>query len=228
MIFFSNSSVPGTKSIDSTASYRIPIGLNFLIALIIVAGMLIIPESPRWLVSKHKDEQALASLRKINRDQPDPEAVVDVEFKSFIDSRKEEEELSGSGGWGEIFSIPIERRKLFLVWGILVGQQIGGVQFIFSYTTTFFKSIGLTDEFLVTIIVDVIEVFGVLCSFLLVNRIGRRPLLIYTSIPMFISLFVTGALGTIDARTETQNRTIAAMICIYVFFFNLAWGPLAW
>lgn len=100
----------------------------------------------------------------------------------------------------------------------------------YSYTTVFFESIGLNNSFEVTIIVDVIEVVGVLCSFLLVNRFGRRPLLLSTSAIMFIALFVVGGLGTIaeDQRTDTQSKVIAAMICIYVFFFNLAWGPLAW
>lgn len=120
--------------------------------------MFLIPESPRWLVSKHRDEQALAGLKRINKDQPDPEAVIEVEFKSFLQARQEEEELSGEGGWGNMFATPVERRKLFLVFSILVGQQIGGVQFIFSYTTTFFRDVGITDEFLVTIIVDVVEV----------------------------------------------------------------------
>lgn len=69
-----------------------------------------------------------------------------------------------------------------------------------------------------------------MCSFLLINRFGRRPLLIWTSVIQFISLFVIGGLGTIskEARTTTQNNTIAGMICLFVFFFNLAWGGLAW
>jgi SP family sugar:H+ symporter-like MFS transporter len=102
---------------------------------------------------------------------------------------------------------------------------------IFSYTTTFFARAGISDAFLVTIIVDVIEVVGVLCSFLIVNRFGRRPLLIYTSIPMAASLFVAGGLG-VDRNglpvTVGEQHALVAMICIYVFCFNLAIGPLAW
>lgn len=93
---------------------------------------------------------------------------------------------------------PVERRKLFATVGILVSQQISGVQFIFSYTTTFFTLVGLDDTFVITvsqseyptiilrltryfqIIVDCIEVLGVICSFFIVGRFGRRPLLLYT------------------------------------------------
>lgn len=135
----------------------------------------------------------------------------------------------GKMGWGSLMH-GVERRKLLIVCGTLTAQQISGVQFIFSYTTTFFANSGVDDAFLITIIVDIIQVVGVLCSFFLVNRFGRRPLLLSTSVPMFIALFVCGGLGTIPTleRNTAQNRCLIAMICIYVFFFNLAWGPLAW
>jgi hypothetical protein len=119
--------------------------------------------------------------------------------------------------------------------GILVSQQISGVQFIFSYTTTFFELVGLEDTFIITIVVDCIEVLGVIGSFFIVGRFGRRPLLIYTGIFMFITLLVVGALGAVAGHRDFQayfvghkalGKAIAAMICLYVFAFNLAWGPI--
>lgn len=218
----------GSHDLTSTWAYRIPIIVNLGIVAVIVVGMFIIPESPRWLLTKDRDEKAMAALRKINSGQDDPELIASVEFKAFSQAR-DEDRASKGGGWASLLH-GVERRKFLAVVGILIGQQIGGVQFIFSYTTTFFSAVGIGSPFIITIVIDIIEVFGVLCSFLVVNRIGRRPLLLYTSIPMFISLFVVGGIGTIDtaARTVTQNRTIAAMIAIYVYFFNVAWGPLAW
>ncbi|CAO1613143.1 unnamed protein product [Parajaminaea phylloscopi] len=217
----------GTHAMTTTWAYRIPMILNLAIVAVIVAGMFVIPESPRWLVSKDRDDEALAALRKINAGQEDPERVAAAEMRSFTQARQDEREAKGESGWSTMLR-GVERRKLLCVVGILGAQQIGGVQFIFSYTTTFFAAVDLNDAFLVTIIVDIIEVVGVLVSFLLVNRFGRRPLLLLTSVPMFISLFVMAALGTIDGPTTTQKRTIAGMLCVFVFFFNLAWGPLAW
>lgn len=96
-------------------------------------------------------------------------------------------------------------------------------------------------------ITDIVEVFGVLCSFMVVNRIGRRPLLLSTTVLMAIVLLICGGLGTIPAesRSKSVNSAIASMIIIYVLYvttappvhipthlfssiFNLAWGPLAW
>ncbi|KAE8249445.1 hypothetical protein A4X13_0g5207 [Tilletia indica] len=220
----------GTKGLESTASYRIPIAINIGIVAIIATGIWLVPESPRWLINKDRDEDAKRALRRINKTQLNPAAVVEAEYATFVAARNNERELAQTqkGGWMELLRNPVERRKFLLVLGVLASQQIGGVQFIFSYTTTFFRDVGVDNEFMVTIVVDVIEVAGVLVSFPLVARYGRRPLLLLTSIPMFIALFVMAALGTIDGRTQLENRVIAACICIYVFAFNAAWGPLAW
>lgn len=82
-----------------------------------------------------------------------------------------------------------------------------------------------------------IEVLGVIASFFIVGRFGRRPLLIYTGIFMFLTLLVVGILGAIAghgtfieylAEHKSLGKAIAAMICLYVFAFNVAWGPIAW
>ena len=67
-------------------------------------------------------------------------------------------------------------------------------------------------------ITDIVEVAGVLVSFCLVNRIGRRPLLLCTTVGMAVTLFICGGLGTIpsDQRSKAVNSVIAAMIIIYV------------
>ena len=136
-----------------------------------------------------------------------------------------------------IVANPVERRKLIATVGILVSQQISGVQFIFSYTTTFFALVGLEDTFIITIIVDCIEVLGVIASFFIVGRFGRRPLLIYTGIFMFITLLIVGCMGAVAGHGDFEayldehkslGKAIAAMICLYVFAFNVAWGPIAW
>lgn len=181
-------------------------------------------------MSKGRDEQAMASLRKINAGQADPEEVVELEFKSFAQARDDERATQGDGGWKALFATKQDRRRLLMVFGVLVSQQIGGVQFIFSYATTFFAAIGITASFTISMVVAVVEVFGVLVSFLLVNRFGRRPLLLWTSVPMILNLLICGILGSIDPNNENAaiGRAIAAQIILFVFFFNLAWGPLAW
>ncbi|KAK0444228.1 uncharacterized protein EV420DRAFT_1484721 [Desarmillaria tabescens] len=193
----------GTKDYTTSFSYRFPIALNILICLIITGGLFFVPESPRWLLSKDREEDAYKALLRVHKGND--EIDIRAEMKVILDAKQAEAEESGS----------IKKRKFLGAFGILVCQQIGGVQFM---------------QFLVTMITDIVEVFGVLCSFMVVNRIGRRPLLLSTTVLMAIVLLICGGLGTIPAesRSKPVNSAIASMIIIYVFIFNLAWGPLAW
>lgn len=218
----------GTHARTDTGAYRIPIGINLGLALILFIGQFIIPESPRWLVFKGRTDEAAKSLYRINKDQDNPDLNVQVQLDSFQEAHREEQELGKtSSGWLSLITQSVERRKLIIVCGVLAAQQINGVQFIFSYTTTFFSASGVKDSFLVTIIVDIIEVVGVIASFFVVNRFGRRPLLLYTSIPMVAAMFILGGLGTIE-RNDAENKVVIFCICLFVFFFNVGWGPLAW
>jgi len=216
----------GTKDYQSTFSWRFPIAFNVFICLLIFLGLLLVPESPRWLISKHRPEDAQRALERIHKKNDD--IVVQDEIDAMVNAREAERQSSGGESrWADVFK-GTQRRRFLCAFGILVCQQISGVQFIFSYATVFFESIGQTDAFLMTIIVDILEVAGVLVSFMLVNRFGRRPLLLNTMVVMAATLVICGALGIVQDRSKAMNTVIASMIMIYVFVFNLAWGPLAW
>ncbi|KAJ9108193.1 hypothetical protein QFC20_003556 [Naganishia adeliensis] len=217
----------GTKDYENTFSWRFPIAFNIIITIALFAGSFLVVESPRWLTSKGKDEKAFTALQKIHKNNEDVDA--ETELSILVEARKAESNNEGSQSrWMDLIKVPADRRRFICAFGILCCQQISGVQFIFSYATRFFVDIGQTNAFLYTIIVDVIEVVGVIVSLFLVNRIGRRPLLISTGIFMTATDIVIGAIGIKKERTDSENTAIVAMIMLYVFAFNLAWGPLAW
>ncbi|WVQ85732.1 hypothetical protein IAT38_007899 [Cryptococcus sp. DSM 104549] len=228
----------GTHTIESTASWRIPIALNLVWVVLLFGVLFIVPESPRWLLYHGKEAKAERALGKIHGGSDYKDILVQEQLAILNKSREEEAESSSNESkWSDLWKNPVERRKFFATVGILVSQQISGVQFIFSYTTTFFSLVGLEDTFIITIIVDCIEVLGVIASFFILERFGRRPLLIYTGIFMFITLVIVGCMGAVAGHGDFEpylaehtalGKAIAAMICLYVFAFNVAWGPLAW
>ncbi|ODN83974.1 hypothetical protein L202_00012 [Cryptococcus amylolentus CBS 6039] len=229
----------GTHTLGSTASWRIPVALNLLWVVLLAGVLLIVPESPRWLLYHGKEAKAEKALMTIHGGSDYKEILVSEQMAILTKSREEEAEAASSESkWSDLWKNPVERRKFFATVGILVSQQISGVQFIFSYTTTFFALVGIEDTFIITIIVDCIEVLGVIASFFVVERFGRRPLLIYTGIFMFITLIIVGCMGAVAGQGDkfepylaahpALGKAVAAMICLYVFAFNLSWGPLAW
>ncbi|KAL1699970.1 general substrate transporter [Schizophyllum commune] len=221
----------GTHAMTNTGAYRIPMGINLAFIVVLALGVIfIIPESPRWLISKNKNGEALAALHRVHKGQSDEDAQVEEQYDTYMKAKQEEAELTNSepSRWRDLLK-GTTRRKFICAVGILISQQIGGVQFIFSYTTTFLGNVGVGSPFIITIIVDIVEVLGVVVSFFLVNRFGRRPLLLITSAFMTAFLVIVGAMGSLKGhRSQGENNLIAAGIILYVFFFNLAWGPLAW
>lgn len=217
----------GMVNIDSTFAYRFPIGFQLIFPVLILAGIWFVPESPRWLVRKGRHEAAVESLRRLNRDDktydPAP-ALQEMEV-----ALSEELEIEAQGGWLQLLTDPIERRKVIYSAGALVAQQINGIQWFYYFGTVFSKAIGLEDPFLMTLIVFIIQVFVVLAAVLLANRLPRRPLLMVTTAIMTVSIFVVGCLGIPGGEpTNVIGKVIISFVIIEIVAFNFAWGPLGW
>ncbi|KAJ4420385.1 hypothetical protein N0V82_004374 [Gnomoniopsis sp. IMI 355080] len=142
----------GTESIDTTVAYRVPMGIQIIFPVIMLAGLWWVPESPRWLLRKGKQSAAEAALVRIHhRETYSPNNDLDVLQRDL-----DEEALSAAeSSWIDLIRDPIERRKLLYSAGALIAQQINGIQWFYYFGTVFSKAIGLEDPFLMTLIVFV-------------------------------------------------------------------------
>ena len=125
-------------------------------------------------------------LYSLNRDDNfyDPELLM-RDMQSEIDR---EMELESEGGWLQVITDSIERRKAMVSAGALAAQQLNGIQLFYYSGTVFSKAIGLEDHFMMTLIVFIMLVFVVQAAVVFANRIPQRPLLMVTTGAMTVSI----------------------------------------
>lgn len=108
-------------------------------------------------------------------------------------------------------------------------QQWTGINFIFYFGTTFFQELGtISNPFLISLITTLVNVCSTPISFYIVERFGRRSILLWGAIGLCICEFIVAIMGTAAPNNTSVTSAQIAFICIYIFFFAATWGPGAW
>ncbi|EON63077.1 hypothetical protein W97_02304 [Coniosporium apollinis CBS 100218] len=220
-----------TKDRMDTGSYRIPIAIQAVYALILGVGLFLLPESPRWYVKKGRLEKAQAALCRI-RGQPQESEYIRAELDELI-ANYEHEIASMQGGWMDCFKggwkPNSNLRRVVIGISMQMFQQWTGVNFIFYYGTTFFQQAGVPQTpFIIGIITTVVNVGSTPLSFWTIERFGRRPLLIFGALGMLTCEFIIAIVGTAAPNSGAAGYVLVVFVCIYISFFASTWGPAAW
>ncbi|THV50866.1 hypothetical protein BGAL_0133g00240 [Botrytis galanthina] len=224
-----------TQHRSDTGSYRIPIAIQFLWAIILVIGLLFLPETPRYLIKRGNYQKAAESLAKLRR-LPHDDPYIREELAE-IQANHEYELKLGKASYLDCFRGGMAKR---LATGCLLQalQQLTGVNFIFYYGTQYFKNSGISNAFVIQMITSAVNVSSTLPGLYGIEKFGRRPLLLWGAVGMCISQLLVAVLGTVTTGQNADGSVFAknlagqkasiAFICIYIFFFASTWGPLAW
>ncbi|MEF3329271.1 D-xylose transporter XylE [Oceanobacillus oncorhynchi] len=181
-------------------------------ALLFFGLLFLVPETPRYLISKNKDQEALTILEKVNNSKEKANAIYQ-EIKQTVDVKNV-----------RVFSYG----KLVVIVGILLAafQQFVGINVILYYAPRIFAEMGASSDgsMFQTVIIGIVNFIFVLIAMLLVDRVGRRLLMIVGSVGMAVGMFGVAALAYLD------QMGIGALIFILIFvaFYNLSFGPLMW
>ncbi|KAG0652532.1 Hexose transporter 2 [Hyphodiscus hymeniophilus] len=222
----------GTESTyRNSAQWRIPNGLSALWAIILGGGILFMPESPRFAYRRGKTEAArktLARLHGVAADSP----LVEEEIAEIQAQITEEEKLE-KAKWIECFMVKDRMLYRTLLGMILqAGQQLTGANFFFYYGTTIFKSVGLSNSYVTSIILGTVNVVATIVSVAVVNRIGRRKPMIIGALWMFMCFMVYSFVGSLVLRKDEDNGPAGAVLivftCLFICAFATTWGPLVW
>lgn len=220
----------GTRKIGSSASYRIPIGLQFVWLLALCVGMLFLPESPRFYVQKDNIQRALESLCKLRR-LPETDADL-IEELVEIKANYDYETSFGRTTIVDCFRSGGGRHKqllrIFTGMGIHALQQGTGINFIFYYGVNFFSSTGIHQYYLMLFITYLTNVVFTIPGMILIDVAGRRPLLLYGGIAMSVCNFVIAIVGTAADNGEARGIVCVVFSCCFIACFASLWGGCAW
>ncbi|SPO24243.1 probable monosaccharide transporter [Ustilago trichophora] len=220
----------GTKTRADKSSWLIPVGIQLAFAVLLCGFFLILPESPRWLVKKGNHEKASRSLARLNStDVDDP--IVRSEL-SVIQTNLDIELTHSTGSYLDCFKFNDRRYFLRSFTGIFIQafQQLTGINFIFYFGTRFFQSaLPDSDPFVFSVVSNVVNVVTTIPGMYMMERVGRRNLLIFGAIWMCACELIVAVVGTTVPTSNTSGgKALVAFVCIYIAGFASTWGPAAW
>ncbi|KAI1201121.1 general substrate transporter [Nemania serpens] len=224
-----------TQNRTDSGSYRIPISIQMVWALILAGGLSLLPESPRFYVRKGELERAADSLSRL-RGQDITSDFIKYELAEIVANHEHESSLlPGSGYWstwricvrGSLKDGSSNLRRTILGTSLQMFSQWTGVNFVFYFGTTLVNLGTIQDPFLISLITTLVNVFSTPISFWTIEKIGRRPLFLWGAVGMTICQFTVAIIGTIT-HSAVSLSVMIAFICIFIFFFASTWGPGSW
>ncbi len=207
----------------SAGAWRWMLGLAVIPSLVLLIGMFFLPETPRWLVSQDRDEDARDVLRR-SRD----EETVEKEIQDIKEVEEQEE-----GGLRELTASWV-RPALVVAIGLAIFQQIIGINTIIYYTPTTLTNVGYGAEAAIyaNLIIGVVNVAMTFVAIWLIDRVGRKPLLLTGLIGMVLSLTVLGVSSLLlpQPSNPTDLVAIITLLCLagFIVSFAATWGPTVW
>jgi len=221
----------GTFKINSTWAWRIPSALQALPAVIQVLFVWFAPESPRWLIGRGKDAQALQTLAYYHADGNTQDPLVKYEFDEIKAAIELDRTVAANVGWKSLYSTPGNRKRMRIIIAISFFSQWSGNGLASYYLNKILDLIGITDptiQLLINGILAIWNLFWALLGSAMCDRLGRRLLFLTSAIGML--LFFT--IQTICTARFYANgapaaaHSVIAFLFLYYAAYDIAFSPL--
>lgn len=220
------------SGLPSHTNWRIMLAVGILPSIFIGGALFIIPESPRWLIMQNRTDEAKSVLMNTNETDVEVEERL-AEIQTAAGTRNGDK-YEEKAVWRELLSpSPALRRMLITGFGIQCFQQITGIDATVYYSPEILKSAGIEGNSKVlaaTVAVGVSKTVFILVAIILIDRIGRKPLLYVSTIGMTICLFTLGlSLSLLGEGSGSLGIALSlASVCGNVAFFSVGIGPVCW
>ena len=192
-----------------TTGWRYMFGSEAVPAGLFALLICFVPETPRYLVSVNKDQKALAILSKINGSEKASQILQDIKDTMIVKTEK----LMTYGFM-----------CIFIGIMLSVFQQAVGINAVLYYAPRIFGDMGMQDPMMITVIMGIVNILFTLVAIFTVEKLGRKPLLIWGSIGMALGAF--GVAATFGQAGQEYITSLSIMV--YAASFMFSWGPITW
>ncbi|CAK5274903.1 unnamed protein product [Mycena citricolor] len=219
------------KMTHSTWSWRIPSVLQALPSVLQVALVLFAPESPRWLMSKGREAEALDTLAYYHADGNQADPLVKYEFEEIKAALEFDRTVAANIGWKSFFASPGNRKRVRIIVAIAFFSQWSGNGLVSYYLTKVLDTVGITDPTIQLLINGVLQIWNLGCALSAswaVERLGRR-LMFLTSVLGMLLFFTLQTICTARfqiAHTKGAGNAVIAFIFLYYAAYDIAFTPL--
>jgi len=220
-----------TDHLRGLAAWRWMLGAEVVPAILYGVLASMIPESPRYLVAIGDDVRARQVLTEVEGGSQNVDSrIAEIRAQLAGEAKPKLSELL----------TPSRRNLLPVLWigiGLSVFQQFVGINVIFYYSSLLWQSVGIdtSNSLLISMVSAMVNIAGTVVAMALVDRVGRRPLLLFGSVGMALSLAVCAWMFSYAEQaggktTMPKGQGIAALLGAntYVFFFAMSWGVVVW
>jgi sugar porter (SP) family MFS transporter len=203
---------------SATGAWRWMFGVGIIPAAALGLGMLVLPDTPRFLVKAGRRAEARAVLARTGQED---ELAETLSAAHAAESQRR--------GWRDLLR-PALRGSLIVGVGLAVLQQVTGINTVIYYAPTILSSTGLTSSssILASVAVGLINVVMTMVAMAVIDRVGRRPLLLASLVGMVASLAVLGIAFQLSALGPALHWIALGCLMAYVASFAIGLGPVFW
>ncbi|KAI9735938.1 MAG: hypothetical protein M1834_001404 [Cirrosporium novae-zelandiae] len=220
----------GALYMGNSWSWRLPCLLQFFFPTVQLLGLLIVPESPRYLVSRGSNQEALEMLARFHANGDIDDPLVRYEFDEITETL--EAEKCGENGWSSFFKTKGNFHRFIICVACGVMIQWAGNGIVSFYLTPILKSLGITNATSQNSINLGLQIWNAICAMLgawLAEKHGRRPLWLASTMLMIFFLSVVTILSAVFTERHISAAGGAAVAFLFLFFgsYDLAYTPLS-
>ncbi|MDX3191792.1 sugar porter family MFS transporter [Streptomyces sp. MN03-5084-2B] len=203
--------------------WRWMLGLAAVPGAALAVGMLTVPYSPRWLVQEGRDSQARSVLERLRKN--DPHADVDAELEDIRSAARETSRTGVRALWS-----PKLKPLLVVGLGLALAQQFVGINTVIYYAPTILSATGLDAGGAIgqTVFVGVTNVVFTIAAVLLLDRVGRRALLLTGTAGILVGLATLGVFFLVPGVQQQAPWLALAALLLYIASFGIGLGPVFW